>query len=169
MISHVNVIANVIQADMYDAVARKEYGIDTQVMLGLLPLSHIYGLTLVALLSQYRGDEVIILPRFELDSFLAAVQRFRIEQLNVVPPILIQIVSNQDKCDRTDLSSVRNVFSGAAPLGSELVEDMLKRYPKLHIGQGYGKSTHLGTLRRSVLTYSRHDGGITPRCQHERA
>ena len=140
MISHRNVIANIIQASSYEEPARKHYGVSTQVMLGLLPLSHIYGLTLVALLSQYRGDEVIILPRFELDSFLASVQRFRIEQLSVVPPVLIQMISNRDKCDAVDLSSVRMVFSGAAPLGSELVEDLLRRYPKWHVGQGYGRS-----------------------------
>lgn len=139
MISHYNVIANVIQAALHDGVARKHYGIDTQVTLGLLPLSHIYGLTLVALLSQYRGDEVVVLPRFELETFLAAVQRFRIEQLSVVPPILIQMMANQDRCDRMDLSSVRFIFSGAAPLGSELVEELLKKYPRFHIGQGYGE------------------------------
>ena len=143
MISHKNVIANVLQAEIFEAVARRENGIETQVILGLLPLSHIYGLTLVALLAQHRGDEVIILPRFELDTFLAAVQYFKIEQLNVVPPILIQMLSNPEKCDKTDLSSVRFIFSGAAPLGSELVEDMLKKYPKFRIGQGYGKKTAL--------------------------
>ena len=139
MISHKNVIANVMQAELHDTPARRKMGIETQVMLGLLPLSHIYGLTLVALLSQHRGDEVIILPRFELDSFLAAVERFRIEQLAVVPPILIQMLANPEKCDRTDLSSVRFAFSGAAPLGGELVEDLKKKYPALHVGQGYGK------------------------------
>ncbi|KAL6857911.1 hypothetical protein ACO1O0_005357 [Amphichorda felina] len=138
MISHKNVIANVMQAELHDTPARRKMGIETQVMLGLLPLSHIYGLTLVALLSQHRGDEVIILPRFELDSFLAAVERFRIEQLAVVPPILIQMLANPEKCDRTDLSSVRFAFSGAAPLGGELVEDLKKKYPALHVGQGYG-------------------------------
>lgn len=142
MISHVNVIANVMQTTAYEKVARQKYGVDTQVGLGLLPLSHIYGLTVIALNSQYRGDEVIILPNFELDSFLAAVHSFKINQLNVVPPILIQMFHNKAKCDKYDLSSVRWVFSGAAPLGSELVEDMLKRYPKWGIGQGYGMTIH---------------------------
>lgn len=139
MISHQNVIANIMQTTAYESVSRKQHGVDTQAIIGLLPLSHIYALTLIALLSQYRGDGVIILPKFELDTFLSAVQKYKINQLSVVPPILIQILDQKAKCDKYDLSSVRWVFSGAAPLGSELMEDLLVRYPKWRIGQGYGK------------------------------
>ncbi|VUC33245.1 unnamed protein product [Clonostachys rosea] len=137
-VSHRNVIANVIQMALFERVARDKLGVKTQVVLGVLPLSHIYGLVLVGLVSCYRGDEVVVLPRFDLDAFLAAVQRFKIEQLDVVPPILIQIITNQAKCDKFDLSSVRVVFSGAAPLGSELTYDILRKYPKWHVVQGYG-------------------------------
>ncbi|KAF4124534.1 Acyl-CoA synthetase (AMP-forming)/AMP-acid ligase II [Geosmithia morbida] len=138
MVSHRNVIANIIQVGIYDGVGRKQKGIKTQVHLGLLPLSHIYGLTLVGLLGQYRGDEAVILPRFELSSFLSSIQRFRIEALFIVPPILISMLSNKDKCDKTDMSSVRHVMSGAAPLGSEVVAEVLKRYPSWTVSQGYG-------------------------------
>ena len=137
MISHRNIMANVVQACLYDSVARKQHGIQTQVTLGLLPLSHIYGLTMNALLGQYRGDEVIILPKFELTTLLKAIQRFRLEQLNVVPPLLIQLLGSKET-DKYDLSSVRFVFSGAAPLGIELTEDLLKKFPKWNVGQGYG-------------------------------
>lgn len=55
-----------------------------------------------------------------------------------MPPILIQIISNKDKCARYDLSSVRWIFSGAAPLGSEVVERLCELFPKWRLGQGYG-------------------------------
>ncbi|POR36409.1 Putative 4-coumarate--CoA ligase 1, partial [Tolypocladium paradoxum] len=139
MISHRNVIANVLQICTADSVARKELGVDTQTTLGVLPFSHIYGLVLVALVGQYRGDQVVVLPKFDLTALLAAVQTYRIEQLSVVPPMLIQIIRNQDKCSKYDLGSVRWVFSGAAPLGCEVIDDLLKLYPKWHLGQGYGK------------------------------
>ena len=142
MISHYNVIANILQSASYDDVARKQLGIDTQVMLGLLPLSHIYGLTLVALVGQYHGDEVIVLPRFQLATLLAAVERFKIEQLSIVPPILIHMMSDKDKPDNIDFSSVRSIYSGAAPLGAELVECLLKRYPNIHVTQAYGNHEH---------------------------
>lgn len=138
MISHYNVIANVIQGTIYDRPARKELGIDTQVGLGVLPFSHIYGLSLVAHVSEYRGDGLIVLPRFEFATFLNAIQRFKIELLSVVPPMLIQIATQADLCSKYDLSSVRFVFCGAAPLGIEVMERVLKLYPKWHLGQGYG-------------------------------
>ena len=57
-----------------------------QTCIGLLPLSHIYGLVVVAHTSLYRGDSVVILPRFELRALLAAAQRFRITMMHVVSP-----------------------------------------------------------------------------------
>ncbi len=141
MISHRNVIANVLQICASDSVARDQIGLQTQTTLGVLPFSHIYGLVLVGLVGHFRGDQVVVLPKFDLTSVLAAVQNYRIEQLSVVPPMLIQMISNRDKCDKYDLSSVRWVFSGAAPLGSEVIDDLLKRYPSWRIGQGYGKSS----------------------------
>lgn len=84
MISHRNVIANSIQFGTYDSMARKHDGFETQVALGLLPFSHIYGLEVVAYGSIFRGDEVIVLPKFDLQTFLKAVQDFKIAQLYIV-------------------------------------------------------------------------------------
>ncbi|KAK7425297.1 hypothetical protein QQZ08_008194 [Neonectria magnoliae] len=138
MISHRNVISNIMMMKIYDQAGRKAAGVETQVTLGLLPFSHIYGLVVCGLYALLTGDELVVLPRFELKSFLEAIQKFRIEQMAVVPPILIQMLSNRDLCSKYDLSSVRFAFSGAAPLGSETMEDILKVYPNWHVCQGYG-------------------------------
>ncbi|PTD07921.1 4-coumarate-CoA ligase-like protein 7 [Fusarium culmorum] len=138
MISHYNVIACTIMIHTYETVTRQQDGIDTQVALGLLPFSHIYGLVVIAHIAQYRGDETVVLQRFQLDQLLACIQKFRIEQLSVVPPIIVQLLSSQDKCRKYDLSSVRLVFSGAAPLGGETIQKLLEHYPKWRISQGYG-------------------------------
>ncbi|KAK2018282.1 AMP-binding enzyme [Colletotrichum eremochloae] len=138
MISHRNVIANVLQFTTYETVARKELGIKTQASLGLLPFSHIYGLVVIAHCGTWRGDGIIVLPKFELKQFLEAVQRFRINCLPVVPPIIIQVIRNPELCNKYDLTCVRFVYTGAAPLGAETVEDLKKQYPKWHVGQGYG-------------------------------
>jgi acyl-coenzyme A synthetase/AMP-(fatty) acid ligase len=52
------------------------------------------------------------------------------------------MASGQEKCRKYDLSSVRCVFSGAAPLGEELIKDIGKLYPKWHMVQGYGEFFH---------------------------
>ncbi|KAK0648296.1 hypothetical protein B0T16DRAFT_324344 [Cercophora newfieldiana] len=138
MISHRNVIANILQHVTYETVGRKKRGIETQVALGLLPMSHIYSLVVTSHCSTWRGDEVIVLPKFEFDAYLAAIQRFKIEQLYIVPPIIIRMLQSHDECKKYDLSSVRFVFSGAAPLGQETIQNLLKLYPKWLVAQAYG-------------------------------
>lgn len=123
---------------IYDQAGRRANSVDTQVMLGLLPFSHIYGLTVCGLSALQTGDEIIVLPKFELASFLGAIQRFRIEQMAIVPPIIIQMLSHIELCRKYDLGSVRFLFSGAAPLGRETLEAILKVYPEWHVCQGYG-------------------------------
>ncbi|KAF4461272.1 phenylacetyl- ligase [Fusarium albosuccineum] len=123
MLSHYNIIAGILQTCTFDTVARKTYGIDTQVMLGLLPFSHVFGLMVITHLGTFRGDEIIVLPRYDFESFLRAVSRFKIEQVSIVPPIVIQMLSQQDICP---------------PLGQETVDDVLKLLPGCRLGQGYG-------------------------------
>jgi acyl-CoA synthetase (AMP-forming)/AMP-acid ligase II len=86
MISHLNVIANVLQMSTYEKPVRDQRppARRSEVGLGLLPLSHIYGLIVIAQTGTYRGDEVIILPKFELQSYLNAIQKYKIESLYVV-------------------------------------------------------------------------------------
>jgi acyl-CoA synthetase (AMP-forming)/AMP-acid ligase II len=84
MISHYNVISNVLQHVTHESVARTKRGITTQAVTGFLPLSHIYGLVIAAHTCTWRGDQVIILPRFEFKDFLQSVQDFKIRQLLVV-------------------------------------------------------------------------------------
>lgn len=85
MISHRNVIANCLQLKTLEQKQRATRpGNGSEVCLGLLPLSHIYGLVVIAQGSTYRGDGVIILPKFELDSFLNAITKFKIQCLYLV-------------------------------------------------------------------------------------
>ena len=86
MISHRNVIANVLQIHAFEKSTRdaRPAAERTDVCLGLLPLSHIYGLVVIAGASTYRGDGVIILPKFELQSYLYAIQTYKIQTLYLV-------------------------------------------------------------------------------------
>ncbi|KAF4344793.1 phenylacetyl ligase [Fusarium beomiforme] len=141
MLSHYNIISGIIQTCTFDSVSRKLDDVDTQVMLGVLPFSHVFGLMLITHLGTYRGDEIIVMPRFEFEPFLAAVSRFKIQQLPIVPPIVIQMLDRREVCRKYDLCSVRFVYTGAAPLGKETVDDLLSLYPKWRVGQGYVGTT----------------------------
>ncbi|MCJ1410849.1 hypothetical protein MMC19_004935 [Ptychographa xylographoides] len=143
MISHRNVIANVLQISTFespyrDAIKRKTGFPFQEVYLGLLPQSHIYSLVVVCHATVYRGDQVINLPKFEINSFLGAIQRFKINTLALVPPIIILMTKNKALCDKFDLSSVQAIFTGAAPLGMETAQELQQQYPQWYIRQGYG-------------------------------
>ena len=89
--SHRNVIANTLQISAFEKPnrdrLRAELGRDYQdVGLGVLPMSHIYSLIVVCHVSTYRGDQVIVLPKFEMKSYCEAIQRFRINTLYLVNP-----------------------------------------------------------------------------------
>jgi Acyl-CoA synthetases (AMP-forming)/AMP-acid ligases II len=56
----------------------------SEVTLGLLPQSHIYALVVINHSGPYRGDQIIILPKFEMKSYLASIQRFKISCLMLV-------------------------------------------------------------------------------------
>jgi len=139
MISHRNVIANIMQYTLHEKLGRKQLGITTQVVLGLLPFSHIYGLVVIAHSAPWRGDEVVVLPKFELNDYLNAIQRFKINHLLVVPPIVIRMLASKDLLAKFDLSSVKILFTGAAPLGGEITQELQRLYPTWKIAQGYGR------------------------------
>lgn len=143
MISHRNVIANVLQLNTHERDYREtlvepgnmEY---TESCLGLLPMSHIYGLVVICHLGLYRGDNVVVLPKFEMKTTLEAITKYRIKTLYLVPPIIILMTKSKPTLDQHDLSSVQAIFTGAAPLGEETSADLQAIFPSWKIRQGYG-------------------------------
>ena len=104
------------------------------VVLCVLPLIHIFSLNSVLLCALRAGASVAIMQRFEIVNLLEIIQRHRITMVAVVPPIVLAIA----KCpvvDRFDLSSVKKVLSGAAPMGKELEDAFRARLPNAIIGQ----------------------------------
>lgn len=53
------------------------------------------------------------------------------------------MLSSKDMLKKYDLSSVRLVFTGAAPLGKETSDELIRLYPKWRVGQGYGRPPSL--------------------------
>ena len=72
-LTHLNVAANVIQM----AAAWKYYE-RGDVILGVLPFYHIYGGNTVVLLSWYLGAPIVVLPKFDPEQCLAAIQNHRV-------------------------------------------------------------------------------------------
>lgn len=98
MISHRNVIANTMQYAVHESYGRKKFGVDTQSALGLLPFSHIYGLVVIAHGNVWRGDEVVVLPKFDMSTFLAAIERFKLNHLYLVSRLFPKSLAEGPLC-----------------------------------------------------------------------
>ncbi|MEW2570774.1 4-coumarate--CoA ligase family protein [Streptomyces sp. NPDC057621] len=106
-------------------------------ILAVLPFFHIYGLTALMNAPLRQGATVVVLPRFDLDTFLAAIEKHRITGLYVAPPIVLALAKHP-AVEGYDLSSLKYVISAAAPLDAELAEACARRLGLPPVGQAYG-------------------------------
>ena len=130
MLTHYNLVANIRQMDGL------EYFHAEDTLLCVLPLFHIYGLVVVLNMGLHQGATVVTMPRFDLEQFLTLIQKYRVTLSHIVPPIVLQLARNPI-VDNYDLSSLKMIFSGAAPLGEDLSRECMKRVG-CSIRQGYG-------------------------------
>jgi len=131
MLTHRNLVANILQVD---ASGHLRDGEETLVC--FLPFFHIYGLVVVMLLGLWSGATLVVMPRFDLEQYLDLVERHRATVLHVVPPIMVALAKSPAVGGR-DLSRVRKLFSGAAPLGADVIAQCTARVGCV-VQQGYG-------------------------------
>ena len=131
MLTHHNLVANICQCD--HAIV---YQPDGEVALAFLPFFHIYGMQVLMNGLLANGVTVVTLPRFDLDQALSLVQEHRITRFFAVPPVVLALAKHP-AVDSYDLSSLVQVFSGAAPLGAEIAMEAEKRIG-CEVVQGYG-------------------------------
>ncbi|CAG8447774.1 5351_t:CDS:10 [Dentiscutata erythropus] len=106
------------------------------IFMGLLPFFHIYALTCILHGTLIHGATTIILPCFNVETFCEAIQKYRINQIHAVPPIILKLV-NDPVVQNFDISSVNLILSAAAPLSDELEKKFNEMY-KVPILQAYG-------------------------------
>lgn len=96
------------------------------------------GLTAVVHVSLYIGVEVFVMHKFDLEKFCNITECHRVTYGAVVPPVVLQL-GKSPIVDKYNLSSLRIISSGAAPLTKELM-DLVKKRLNVSIVQGYGLS-----------------------------
>lgn len=120
MLTHRNVIANLLQCmpPEGDYLRTGADGV-RQKLLCPLPFFHIYGLIAGLFLPIYVGAQSIFMPAFDMVKFLEIIQQYKVTRAHVVPPICLGLAKHPI-VDKFDLSSVKVLMSGAAPLGAEV-------------------------------------------------
>ncbi|KAJ5907508.1 hypothetical protein N7495_000190 [Penicillium taxi] len=141
MLSHKNIIANVLQfasAEGRHLTWNGGFEGKGDCVLAFLPFYHIYGLTCLVTTAFYQGWHLVVMAKFEIEKWCAHVQNYHVTFSYIVPPVALQL-SKHPVVDKYDLSSLRMMNCGAAPLTQELVEAVYSRI-KVGIKQAYGLS-----------------------------
>ena len=148
MLTHYNLVANVTQIAANEGVAEDD------TLIGVLPFYHIYGMTVIMGAALRAGATVVTMPRFDLEQFLGLLQKHRVTTAYLVPPIVLAL-ARHPLVDRFDLSSLRNVMSGAAPLPESVARGAAARNDGMLVRQGYGLTetspvTHTNSPRTEI-------------------
>lgn len=131
MLSHRALLSNLEQLASVDPPPVTE----TDVMLGVLPLFHVYGLNTVLGQALHTGAAIVVRERFDAAGTLADVRRHGVTVVPVAPPMLVAWLDAGMPEDA--LSGVRYVVSGAAPLTASVIDEVTTR-TGVTVHQGYG-------------------------------
>jgi 4-coumarate--CoA ligase len=152
-ISHKNVVANILQFNHLAQLDPKyEEKVARSRWLCPLPMYHAMGQNMFIGIATTRGIPVYLLTKYDFGKFLRAIERFRITDLTLVPPVVIRMAKDpQTKLH--DLSSVETIFCGAAPLGKEGSDEAEALWPgrRVNIKQGWGMTEYEVLPCRSIL------------------
>ncbi|KAI2050096.1 hypothetical protein LOZ43_004989 [Ophidiomyces ophidiicola] len=157
MLSHKNIVTNIHQMSAGEENNLTwNGGADGKGdrLLAFLPFYHIYGMLLAKRSSKlsltfvgltclvhnavFSGLHVVVMAKFDIERWCSHVQNYRITFSYIVPPVVL-LLTKHPIVDKYDLSTLRMMNSGAAPLTHELVESTYARI-KCGIKQGYGLS-----------------------------
>ncbi|KAE8382419.1 hypothetical protein BDV26DRAFT_277997 [Aspergillus bertholletiae] len=139
-ISHKNIIANMLQFNhMFYLNPGYKERLKRSRWLCALPLYHAMAQNMFIGIALLRGVPVYVMEKYDFHRFLQAIERFRVTDLILVPPIVVRMA--KDPATRKhDLSSVETIFCGSAPLGREVCEEVEALWPdrRVNIKQGWG-------------------------------
>jgi acyl-CoA synthetase (AMP-forming)/AMP-acid ligase II len=151
-LSHLNLTANVMQLD---SLLGLDEGPNRESVLAVLPFFHIYGMNVILNHGLYRNARIVTMARFDLLKMLALIQRYKITRLYAAPPIILSLAKDP-RIDDFDLSSLRIVVSGSAPLGAGLADACESR-----LGLGVRVIQGFGMTELSPVSH------VTPRADSE--
>jgi acyl-CoA synthetase (AMP-forming)/AMP-acid ligase II len=130
MLTHRNLVANLCQGEPVLLAGEGER------LIAVLPFFHIYGLVVLMCAAISRGSTLVTMPRFDLEQFLGLLQDQRITRAYLAPPIVLALAKHP-LVGNYDLSSLKSIFSGAAPLDASLEGACAERLG-CEVMQGWG-------------------------------
>ncbi|KAL4576806.1 hypothetical protein LXL04_012906 [Taraxacum kok-saghyz] len=138
---------------------------NTDVFLCFIPMFHIYGLAFFGLGLFCSGTTTVLMKKYEFKGMLEAIHTHKVNNIPAVPPVILSLVKHNE--GGYDLSSLRRMGSGAAPLSKELVDRFRARFPWVSLRPGYGLTESCGAATLFVSseeakTHPAGSGGLLP-------
>lgn len=139
MITHRNYVSNCLQHQHLGTLWPDAEERDKRARwLCFLPLYHAMAQTIYLSGAMFRRIPVYFMPKFDFIQTLESIERFKITDFQMVPPIAVA-VAKHPAVKNYDLSSIVNIGSGAAPLGSEVSREVERVWNgRLNLKQGWG-------------------------------
>ena len=153
MLTHRALMANIEQAA---AVDPPMIGAD-DVVFGVLPLFHVYGLNAVLGQVLRQRCRLVLVDGFDVEGSLALIEDEAVTVVPVAPPVLAYWMSVPDLADR--LTGVRTVLSGSAPLSPELIRAFTDR-TGVAVQQGYGLTEAAPVVTSTLCSATPKTGSV---------
>ena len=154
MLTHYNLVSDVVQCVSWNVGAER----GKERMLAVLPFFHVYGMTVTMNEAIYLAATIILLPRFQVDDCLEAINLYQPTRFPGVPTMYIAII-NHPKVKEYNISSIKVCSSGSAPMPVEA----LKRFEELtggKISEGYGLTEASPVTHANPFSGKRKIGSI---------
>jgi long-chain acyl-CoA synthetase len=153
MLSHRALLANIEQVAAMEA----ELVASDDVVYGVLPLFHVYGLNAVLGQVVRRRARLVVVDGFDPRAALDEIERYGVTVVPVVPPVLAQWRRVPDLAAR--LAGVRLLLSGSAPLDPEVAVELEERFG-LRVHQGYGLTEAAPVVTSTLSSTSFKAGSV---------
>jgi long-chain acyl-CoA synthetase len=153
MLSHRALVANIEQVAAVDPPMIT----GDDVVFGVLPLFHVYGLNAVLGQVLHQQSRLVLVDGFDVEGSLALIEDEAVTVVPVAPPVFARWLAVEDLRDR--LSGVRTVLSGSAPLSAELVSSFTER-TGIPVHQGYGLTEAAPVVTSTLCSRSAKPGSV---------
>ena len=121
MLTHRNLVSNIVQTLAVVSMT------DDDAFVAVLPFFHIYGMQVLMNTGLRAGARIVTMPRFDLEQFLQLHEEHGLTRAFVAPPMVVALAKHPVVANY-DLSTLQQVFSGAAPLSAELAIECGERH-----------------------------------------
>lgn len=130
VLTHKNLIAGV---ELFVQFEASQYGNhhEENIYLAVIPMFHIYGLTLLTLGILSLGSSIVVMNKFDHNEMVRAIDKYGVSHFPAVPPLLNALTRIGKSVYSGKLKSLKQVSCGAAPLSTKSIEDFVQTFPRV--------------------------------------